>query len=102
MVVVVGRRTSMQFFISQVGSGSREQDLSFAERMIFFKSLLEIRSKSVKELRQDSAVKSTLNLGTGCSERPRLKLIILDSKSTLVYPYLVYCVSVGHGQIPLT
>ena len=77
MVVMGGRRTSMQFFRSQVGSGSREQDLGFAERMIFFKSLPEIRSISVKELRQDSAVKSTLNLGTGCRERPRLKLIIL-------------------------
>ena len=69
----------MKFFRSQVGSGSREQDLGFSERMIFFKSLSEIRSKSVKELRQDSAVKSTLNLGTGCTERPRLKVIILNS-----------------------
>ena len=69
----------MKFFRSQVGSGSREQDLGFAERMIFSKSLSEIRSKSVKELRQDSAVKSTLNLGTGCRERPHLKAIILNS-----------------------
>ena len=66
----------MKFFRSQVGSRSREQDLGFAER-IFLKWLPEIRSISVKELRQDSAVKSTLNLGTGCRERPRLKLIIL-------------------------
>ena len=66
MVVIVYRRKEMKFFRSQVGSRSREQDLGFAERMIFFKSLPEIRSISVKELRQDSAVKSTLNLGTGC------------------------------------
>ena len=82
ILVMVGRKTSIQFFRSQVGSGSREQDLGFAERMIIFKSLLEIRSKSIKELRQDSAVKSTLNIGTGCTDRPRLKLIILNSKNS--------------------
>ena len=57
MVVMVYRRKEMKFFRGQVGSRSREQDLGFAERMIFFKSLPEIRSISVKELRQDSAVK---------------------------------------------
>ena len=54
MVVMVGRRTSTQFFRSQVGSRSRIQDLGFAGRMIFFKSSSEIRSKSVKKLLQDS------------------------------------------------
>ena len=51
MVVMVGSRGAlMQFFRSQVGSGSREQDVGFAERMIFSESLSEIRSTSVKEL----------------------------------------------------
>ena len=54
MVVMVGSRgASMQFFRSLVGSGSIEQDVGFAERMIFLKSLSEIRS-TFKELRQDS------------------------------------------------
>ena len=68
MVVMVGRRTSTQFFRSQVGSRSRVQDLGFTKRMIFFKSSSEIRSKSVKKLLQDSAVKSALNLGAGCTK----------------------------------
>ena len=38
MVVMGGRRKSMQFFRSQVGSGSKEQDLGFAERVIFLSS----------------------------------------------------------------
>ena len=38
MVVMGGRRKSMQFFRGQVGSGSREQDLGFAERVIFLSS----------------------------------------------------------------
>ena len=80
MVVMVGRRTSTQFFRSPVGSRSRVQDLGFAERMIYFKTSSEIRSKSVKKL-QDSTVKSALNLGAGCTKRRRLKLIIEDSKN---------------------
>ena len=81
MVVMVGRRTSTQFFRSPVGSRSRVQDLGFAERMIFFKTSSEIRSKSVKKLLPDSTVKSALNLGAGCTKRRRLKLIIEDSKN---------------------
>ena len=38
MVVMGGRRTSMQFFRSQIGSGSREQDFGFAQRIIFLSS----------------------------------------------------------------
>ena len=59
----------MQLLRSQVGSGSREQVLGFAERMIFFNSLPLIRLKPVKEL-----------LEIGCTEGSHLKLIILDSK----------------------
>ena len=72
----------MQLFRSQVGSGSREQVLGVAERMIFFNSLPLIGLKPVKELRHGSAVGSTLSLETSCTERSRLKLIILDSKNS--------------------
>lgn len=38
----------MQFFRSQVGRGSREQDLDFDERMMFFKPFSKTRWKRVK------------------------------------------------------
>ena len=40
MVVMVGRRTSTQFFRSHVGSGSREQDLGFEKMDDFFKVVI--------------------------------------------------------------
>ena len=45
MVVMVGRRTSTQFFRSQVGSGSREQDLGFEKMDDFFKVVIGITVK---------------------------------------------------------